>query len=362
MRGAALIGGCLLALAAVAQGQPMQNAAEDALRRMNVTAADLMSLQRVDPLPEDLRREAESLATAHLERMKGVFERWIAEERRRIFPAPLPHTLLGWVRARWINELALWQLDSAGADDDSRWRRQQLLPGVCEHASTASLYAQRIARIALLPASERPQALAAEGARLARWGTVRNDVPPWPYPLPDRRLRQALAEAHAAGASVEPPMTATLAARVSGDANWHPGANKAVRCEAWRWWLQRSATDDAEATLVARFGMVQLPYGTEAAGASVGSDGFPHPARVFGVEGVVAVAVIVGDQGRVRDAEVVGRTITAAVDRRAARPVAFEAMLDDASLNRARAIDFAPFRPGPDGVDRRRVEIVWKLK
>ena len=76
---------------------------------------------------------------------------------------------------------------------------------------------------------------------------------------------------------------------------------------------------------------------TERSGAATGTtateDGYPRQARRFDVERSVRVEFRVDAQGRVLASRIVERRLRAR-DRQGSRPLAFETLLDEASLER----------------------------
>lgn len=306
-----------------------------------------------------LLADGRALAQAHLARVRGLLPGWLAEARARTAQGAPADEAERRFLARVLNELALWGLDSGGPAHDAAQLRALQRPGFCREFDDLSDFGLTLRLWQALPAPERAEGLAGERARLARWGQPRPGVPgEGPWPQPEQRLRALVAEAQAAAGSFEPVMSPVLAAGLLHEADWFPGARDRWRCETFRWLLVTNLTRQpeaaAEALQVFRHAMRRVPA-LPAAPAGATQD-YPRVARMFGVEGTVTVewGVASGRQPEPR----IRRRQLSVPGLEGTRPAAFESVLDEASLARARA---APLPAGQAGTPRV-VDFVWKLQ
>lgn len=339
--------GLVLALGAQAQSD-----SDDALL---ADMADLVQghfdLSDADGLDAELRRDGEALVQEHLARLPALLSRWLADARAELPAGAPPAQVRALLRARVHNELALWSLDSAGPDADAVWWQGVQRPGQCRWRNDFSSFGYLMGVLDGLPPAARAKALAGERMRLARWGQPRSTVAP--DPLPDVRLRAALIRARAAGGQGLPPVVPALAQMVHGQTGPHPTRPTGWRCEAFRWLLQ--GLSSTEGLPVFRQAMMVLPQPPQGAPPDVPGE-YPVAARYFQVEGVVVVRLTLDGQNRVQEAEVVRRRLRAP-GLGGQRPAAFEPLLDEASVVRARALPM-----GGGGGVQREVEITWRLQ
>lgn len=331
-------------------------------------------LGRLFELPADewadaaLRAVATELATAHIARMTAVLQTWPADERAAAGTALDRRDLASRLTRRFLNELAVWRIDSAGTAYDEALLSAWLQPGACRAFESRSAFAGVMHLAQPLAAPQRDVLLAGERALLARWGQPRQALPDRP-PLAAQRLMWQAVEALRNGAAVALPMPPLVASQVLGaEPQAPPGAS--VQCALQQWNLRRVLGDGAALAKPALDGFryAVLPsalswYGEPDAPPERDPQAYPAVAQRFEVVGRILLEVTIDAQGRYQQAEVVDRKVNVP-GVRGQRPVAFETLLDDGSVARAAAVTYqAPVAAQlQDGRARRRVEFVWTLQ
>jgi hypothetical protein len=306
-------------------------------------------------LDEDLRQQALALGAEHRARVLRLFAGWAEEEAPLVENAKSPMgELLTRLYARHVNEMAAWQLDTTGEAFDALSLRSLQRGASCATLAgrTPAPFVRMVAELQHMPAADRAEALAAQRVLLARWGQP-HALPARPVPslweLTDvaiGRLRLPVRPAD------EPPLPPVLARALL--VSPRQALDDGSRCALAAWWLRREAARPgarpAELLLTARYALslevaaFPAPLTERPASAS----DYPALARRFGVEGSITV------HGRVRTGaagleqpRVAERRITVP-GIRGQRPVAFETLLDQASLARAAEVVATQAAPGQE--------------
>lgn len=319
----------------------------------------------------ELRTAVNAMVQAQQPRIAGLLSDWFAQEQARD-PATARPTLQFRVATRLINEFALWQLDSAGAQYDATMQRARAHPRVCEWpAESLSPFAQRVLVWQHVPAAQRSALLAAEAGLLQRLGEPRPMAPARPVPSADEWAWDQV-EALIKRKVLPPvPMPPLLAWRTLNDmAETALQSKESTRCVLRQWSLAMAERDSSGAlseadSLALRYADVtdanrwihHVPAGT------VQAIDYPALAREVGLEGLVTVLFRIDAQGKVQQAWIEKRVLSVPLIR-GQRPVAFETLLDAASLARVRA---GPHEPPKEvtlkhGLAVRRIEYDWKLQ
>lgn len=321
-----------------------------------------------------LREAGAAIASAHLERMRPVLRAWADEERRFAGPSANPAVVQRQLSARLVNELSLWQLDHAGTAHDDAWLEALSKPGICRFVGADGFFAERLQLMQGASPASRPALLAGEAELLRRWNTPREAIVARVSPSATELAELAIQQLKAGGARPELPLPPVLAAQLLGPDNSVRALAAMSRCAFDQWWLQNSLRRDPskrdEALLDYRTVRMRdasywlsAPQSTSAEKVTAASIGYPDLARAYVVEGRVTVEAIVDAQGKFQQGAVVKRDISVP-GIRGARPVAFEPLLDDASIERARGVAFR--KPDPvelkDGRMAQRIEFVWRLE
>jgi hypothetical protein len=319
-----------------------------------------------------LRDQAQALAGAHLQRMRGLLKAWLAEERAAARPGADDGVIWAQLVARYVNELALWLLDSAGSAHDELMLRALLAAPVCQTIEQqGAMFALRVALWQTLPAAERSRAIDGERELLERWGKPRPALAPRPAVEPLDEVLVAVESIKAGAAKPGLPMPPVVAWNLLRDELKPEALYGPVRCAMQQWWLnvgvsQRGATA-GQALTTFRYGTLPLaawmlpPPPKEA--AEPAPDAYPALARRWEVEGSVTVRMQLDAEGRVREARVAARRITVP-GVRGERPVLFETLLDPPSLARTRGMKHSAPRPEDlsSGRATRNITFEWKLQ
>ncbi|MDR7298735.1 hypothetical protein J2X16_004103 [Pelomonas aquatica] len=309
-------------------------------------------------LDSSLRDAAAQLARDHVARLKTLIPAWITEERAaannpNLRGADLHQALY----LRSLNEIAIASVESAGPALDEAWLKAALAPKACS-TLPAAYFGRRIAMIQAAPADARPALLAAEKELLSRVGTTRQGLAARPAAAElmaadhaVTRLREGLPVAAA-------PMTPFLAAQVFARDRKPAKPDRWEQCARSQWWLQSQLadvkTDRTRALTVYRYStmldvndFVPAGYKPKAASASRadGKPAYPAVASFFHVQGESTLQVNVDDQGKAFKTEVVAREMRVP-GVRGNRPLAFEALLDDAALDYARQRSYPTGKAG----------------
>jgi len=304
------------------------------------------------PLDAELRYEADSIASAHLARIRQLLPAWFAEERRLQAGEGVKtsdNTVYMAVWARVLNELALWQLEPGDAAYEKATleavKNSRL---TCEIADDPRFhdFAGRILRIQAMPPAQRKTALDNERRLLEHWATPRPALKPWPDPLPQDAAMAAIGKIRDGGDRPAPALIPALAYALLGERGTYAEQPWQSKCNLQRWWLGVSLAQGASpeaalnafryATLIGaaeRFG--QAPDSeTEAAPKGAATPSYPEFARHFDVSGSTRVSRRFDDAGKPVAASVIKRKI-AVRGIRGVRPVAFETTFDDLAVHYA---------------------------
>ena len=359
---------------AVSPSSATDKVVEDEVALLDSALALAFELSDGVELDPALRAAANVIAAEHRSRMSAVFTSWVTQERA-VIGASMPVNKLGDRLARRLfNEVALWKLSSFGPGLDQTLQPAFLKPGICRDMGKHSFFADQMLWLQALPASQREVALVKERELLNAWGTGRTSLPDWPLPQQEGML-QALAQLRSGTASFDPALAPVLAARwLNDDKAAYASLPWNERCALNQWWLRvtlRKSAPLREQALVA-FRYALMPSALErwadltpagAGGPAPASQEYPIFASMHGVEGTITVQSVVDVDGRFQRATVVKREVT--VDGiRGVRPVAFETVLDEASLARAALVSYPKKTAAQtkDGLYTGRFEIVWKLQ
>lgn len=333
------------------------------------TASVLRAFSDVFALPADLRlqpslrQDAQRMGQAHVEQLRTWVAAWPAQIRAAL-PAGAVMSRAQLDRAMWsrfYNELTAWRLAAGTPGSGTVLAQADALPlRACREFSHTSPWPGLLLLAQALPPERQAQALRAEQQLLQRWGQW-PEPPPVPQVSLDDQTRSLIAEPQQA-----PAMVPVLAAAVF--ANEPPPANPRLRCLSRLWRLQAALAARLPADAArAAFAYASTPkiddWIPAPAGAAADDGEYPTLARRFEVQGTVLVEVQLDAQGRMLGSRIASRNLTA-MDQVGVRPLAFETLLDEASLKRAARVAMPPPAAADlkDGVARRRLELVWRLE
>ena len=314
-----------------------------------------------------LRASVESLVQDHLARVRTLTPTWIAEERAAAKnPGLRAASLSQAVYRRWINEIAITSVESAGTAHDAASLKAALAPNACRYLY-AEHFAQRIAMIQEAPADDRQALLAAEKELLSRWGSKRADLPPRPPAADLMAADQAITRLRAGLPVTAAPMTPYLAQRTFARDRKPGRLDRWEQCARSQWWLQSQLAagnvDRAQALAIYRYSrmtdasdFVPSSYEQKPMRRAEGKPDYPRSANYFQIEGSTTLKVSTDEQGKAFKAEIVARQIVAPGVRNN-RAVAFETLFDEAALEFARQRSYPAGKAG-DG----QFVMVWKLE
>jgi hypothetical protein len=344
-----------------------RNAVEGLTERLK---ADMALPERL-ALDGSLRTAASQMADAHVSRMRGVFQSWVVQQRPADGTPNDEPRALSPLFGRYVNELAQAWLQSPGREYDETLMPALLRPGICLRSYDMPLFAAQMALIQAVAPDRRSVLLDGERTLLARWGQPRPDLPPRPEPG-QRDLEEAnIARLQAGQEVAAPPMPPVLAAAVLKDQR--DRLSDGERCALRQWGLATALSlpgarpADAlhayrfAAAFTAQDAFAPLENGIAARAGS--QQDYPLPAQFFEVEGKIQVEIEADVQGRLLHARIKARDIKVP-GLHGARPVAFDTVLDEASLARARlAWKKPPATSTPrDGHPIQTLEFVWRLE
>ncbi len=331
--------------------------------------AEMLALPVDLPLDDDLRRALQTMVGEHLQRSREMFLAWSMAERARA-GAPTSNSVLSrQLFARFVNELALWHLDSLGARLDDPHREVLLHPRRCLLTTTYPAFAKVAWGLQSLAPTARAQALTLERMRLAKMGLPRATLAPRPEPSLDEVIELQRAQLTTPGWRAALPMSPLVAANMFGDSlnmdSLHPSSRCAMRQWALMQWVAARPQESETAMMAWRYasladtlGSFVDPEPTE----KTGSADYPAKASRFEVEGTTRVKVTFDAMGAIARSEIVRRDVHVP-GVRGVRAVAFETMFDGASLARARLPSvLANFKPGDSAGKQHVLDYVWKLE
>lgn len=306
-------------------------------------------------LDEPLRRAATAMVQDHVAHVRELVPAWLAQERAESrAPELRGGALYQPVYRRFINEMAIWSVESAGTAHDDAWLKAVLPPKACS-VLPPSPFGRRMAMIQAAPIDVRPALLAAERQLLSRWGTKRQSLPPRPLAADLDAADQAITRLRAGLPVTAQPMTPYLAWQIFARDRKPGPADRWQQCAKSQWWLASQLADGKSdrtlALAVYRYstmiidvrGFVPDAAIQKAAAAhrTESQPSYPPVAVYFNVEGSTTVQAETDDQGRFLKARVISRDIKVP-GVRDNPPIAFETLLD------AAALDYAAKRSYPD--------------
>jgi len=283
-----------------------------------------------------LRDALTIMVNAHLDHLRILLPKWIAEERARGGSVLPPGDLSRAIHNRIVNELALWRIESPGADYDAVLIRAILRPGICNLPVRGSYLGELTTWFQAVPPADRPILLAGERALLEHWGTRREPLPPRPDPSLADDEASEIARLRSGKAVPDVAMPPFLANSVfKGEV---VNSSTDAQCALHQWGLARALHrgDSARAALLSwRYAMMKTasdwssPAPIEAAKRDAAA--YPLVARQWAIAGWVDLRVVRDPQGHFASASIANRHIVVpgVADN---PPVAFETLFDDASI------------------------------
>lgn len=275
------------------------------------------------------------------------------------------------VSARFVNEIAWWRLESPGADYDDGMLGAVLRPGKCRFRDDREYFARQALLLQQVAPSKWQVALTGERELLARWGKPRLGVPDRPFPSLAQQEDAAIACIRAGQESRESAMPPVLASRLLVER-----ITASMRAESARFinggcrepWPQRTLARMRRSSPT-RYAMVpiapewlRMPEAPAAGKRTSTPDRYPRFAGYFGVERTLTLKITTDLDGHFKHAVVVDRDIT--VPGVSGRPVAFEIVLDEASIARAAAATYPKRDPSvfKGGLVNNTQKITWRLE
>lgn len=299
-------------------------------------------------LDQSLRDSAAQLVRAQAERWRTLITAWISEERAaakspNVKSADLAQALY----RRSINEMAIWSVESVGPAHDEAWLKAALAPTACS-SRYPMYFARRIAMIQAAPMDVRPDLMAAEMELLSRWGTPRPGLAARPAAVELLAADNAITRLREGLPVRAAPVTPFLARKVFARDRKPGKPDRWEQCAKAQWWLQSQLADSntgrTQALTIYRYSTMLdandfVPVGfkpkSEPTLRAEGKPVYPRAASYFHVEGSTTLKVGTDGQGNALGVEVIARQIRVP-GVRDNRPLAFEALLDDAALEFAR--------------------------
>lgn len=337
--------------------------------RYHIPSEEVMSQLALD---KDFIQALRPILKEFREHLKRQLPLWIAEEREVAGNAYLMgRDLERSIFLRTLNEQALAWVESAGPEYDEAWAQALLAPRSCLTRSDGHpanhRYGPRLSRLNAAPAKVRDTLLRYERELLLRWGTVRKDLPARPSPQLMLAAEHAVTRMKANLPVDAQPMTPYLAAQLFKLDRPKGLLDDREACALHQWWLRsRLAANPAsrqEALNVHRYATLfdlaqwvpSKPSGGQGeAGPKLGE--YPAAASYFHVEGIISVLAILDANAKPLRAQVDKRALRVPGVRHN-RPVAFETLLDQAS------IAYAMQRPYAKGsLAQVTFDIDWNLK
>ena len=333
-----------------------------------------LALPRGGKIDLDLRDALRELTRAHVERMQPILRQWVTEEFAAVDSNTALQQALHRVNARFVNELALWRLQSPSPGYDAIWLRALQRPAACSILGNDGRFATQVAFMQAVPLSDRPRLLEGERWLFAQWGQDRHGLPARPEVSQAELVDQTISQIRAGMDVTGPAMPPVLAARLLRDKV--EDSYPSTACARNQWGLLLALAQGGERAAQALIGyryasmplaadMLRLPPAQSDSTpppADEGPGSYPRLATAYGVEGVTTLEIVFDGAGKFVSAKVVDRAITVP-GLRGVRPVAFETVFDEAAAARAATIAY-PKRDaaqGRSGDSRGRMDMAWKL-
>jgi hypothetical protein len=331
---------------------------------------EYLELPRDLAVDEALRKRAEAMAEQIVARWPQVIDSWIAERRQSAGGAIDDANLASGLQLRALNELALWRVHAGGLGFDAAWSAALRNPALCANVSgIRPTFAALVLSWQAIPAQLRGAHVEAEALLLQRWGKLAQlPLPPVAalraIPVTPRPLGAGVVADHAWRVPM-PPVVASYLLGTPGGA-WHQDAF--VRCVVLQWgWREREADPDVGEGLM-QWRLAQAPiwdiwFDESRFPKPESDDAYPPMAARLGVSGTVRIALRFAPDNDKPNARVVSRSIR--VDGvPGVNPIAFQTMLDAASIRRAlrTAKRPQPSADAPSADAEIEIEIVWKLE
>ncbi|KQV88045.1 hypothetical protein [Pelomonas sp. Root1237] len=306
-----------------------------------------------DALDDEARAAAQAMQAEHLPRVQALMTQWALEEIQQ----PEEKDWFRRMTARLANEFALWGRDSTGPEQDAALSQALRMPGMCRPVGGwSSELVMRLARLRGLPPEVRRAAVQAERDLLARWGKARQVDETEPLDAEDMLL--ALRVDSQPPWKPLPPVLAQLYLGDSGDSRLDPRvAEPAVRCALHQWGGVTPAQFRAAMAMQAAdvLGINRLV----AAGPTSADNAYPKLGSLFTVRGVITIRAALNSDGKLVNPTVVQREISVP-GLREVRALAFEGVLDLATLTKAQEMDWMEWAP-KQGMRLFEREFEWDL-
>ena len=360
------LAGAAIVLASLVSSVALGNPDADAAAEASATSSALgwvramFSLSPALEIDSSLRASFEGMAADHLKRVEPLLQEWARSEGQSLqgskdFALELQRRML----ARVANEVALWFLDSPGADYDEAVLPAIQHTGHCRFIEGQSYLARRALLIQDIGEPQRSVALKGEQALLSRWGKLRAALPARPVPSLREREEATIAQLRTGQGRSEPALPPMLASVLLVDKE-NPLSASAL-CALHQWGLARAlseGTPQRQALDEYRYAMMPLASDLLSAPSAASASEYPPFAAYFGVEGSVTMQIRMDAEGHFKGASVTARNIT--VPGIPGRPVAFETSLDEASLGRAAAAVYP--KRGSAGLITGIQQMNWRLQ
>ena len=313
-------------------------------------AAKILAVPTTPDIDAPLRDAMSQLVNEHLVRLRKLLPAWIADERARA-AKPLTNDALGRaIRNRFFNEIALWRLESPGADYDAVLTRAILRPGVCKRPARDSYMGALMAWMQAVPPAGRATLLAGERTLFSHWGQPRNALPARPAKSLGDDENDTIVQLRSGAAAPDVAMPPMVANSVFKGEIESQGDD--FNCALHQWGLAHALhRGDAPATALAawRYTMLRTSAGWSnppPSAAAADATTYPWAAASAGASAVIEVRVTPDAQGHFGSGRIAGRhlTVPGVVDN---PPVAFETLFDAASLAQAAR----QFKPAPAPAD-----------
>ena len=335
---ATTLGAAVAATPSATPAAPPESPAESAMRdrtlvdsyvQWAVHILEVPSTPDVDPALHDALAK---MTGEHFTRLRQQLPNWLAEERAHA-ATPLSRQKLDQaINNRFLNEIALWRLESPGPEYDAVYTHAILHPGVCDSPARNSYLGVLVNLMASVPAADRATLLAGERKLLAHWGQARAGLPARPARSLSQDEDAAIGRLRSGDAVPEVPMPPVLAnSAFKGEL---ASAGSDVTCALHQWGLAQALRRGSPASALAAWRYATMRTAADwapAAAHEAKPTDYPPAAAFGGVTGTTAVEITRDPQGRYLS----GRVAERHVDVPGVRdnpPVAFETIFDGVSL------------------------------